>query len=242
MKKKNNGTFRAVLFSAIILALIIDCFGSPCFGSSDYNLNRKQMVETQIKARGIRDEKVLSAMLKVPRHEFVPVTWRFLAYADRPLPIGKGQTISQPYIVALMTELLVLKGTEKVLEIGTGSGYQAAILAEIVPEVYTIEIIPELANSAEERLKKLGYKNVFVKTGDGYYGWPQKAPFDGIIVTCGAGHIPPALIEQLAEGGRMVIPVGKGWQKLLLVRKKDGKIIKEFITDVIFVPLLGGHD
>lgn len=201
-----------------------------------------EMVETQIKARGIKDEKVLSAMIKVPRHEFVPKAWRFLAYADRPLPIGEGQTISQPYIVALMTELLELKGTEKVLEIGTGSGYQAAILAEIVPEVYTIEIIPELASSADERLKRLGYKNIFVKTGDGYYGWPEKAPFDAIIVTCGAGHIPPALVEQLSEGGRMVIPVGKGWQKLLLVKKKDGKITEEFVTDVIFVPLLGGHD
>lgn len=218
------------------LLILFIFISSVCFGSPE------QMVETQIKARGIKDEKVLSAMLKVPRHEFVPSLWRFLAYADRPLPIGEGQTISQPYIVALMTELLELKGTEKVLEIGTGSGYQAAILAEIVPEVYTIEIIPELTKTAEERLKKLGYENIFVKCGDGYYGWPEKSPFDAIIVTCGAGHIPPALIEQLAEGGRMVIPVGKGWQKLLLVRKKNEKVTTEFVTDVIFVPLLGGHD
>lgn len=200
------------------------------------------MIDEQIKARGIKDVKVIYAMSKVPRHKFVPFVWRFLAYSDRPLPIGKGQTVSQPYIVALMTELLELKGTEKVLEIGTGSGYQAAILREIVPDVYTIEIIPKLAKTAEKRLKELGYKDIRVKCGDGYYGWHENAPFDGIIVTCGAGHIPPALIEQLSPGGRMVIPVGKGWQKLLLVRKRHGKVTSEFVTDVIFVPLLGGHD
>ena len=203
-----------------ILAIITFIFflSIPCFGEDDYLVKRQEMIKEQIEARGIANQKVLDAMLKVKRHEFVPKLWRFLAYADRPLPIGEGQTISQPYIVALMTELLQLKGDEKVLEIGTGSGYQAAVLAQIVPEVYTIEIIPELAEGSEKLLKQLGYKNIHVKCGDGYYGWPKKAPFDAIIVTCGAGHIPPKLVEQLKDGGRMVIPVGKGWQKLMLVK------------------------
>lgn len=210
---------------------------------NSYETNRQKMVETQIKARGVKDQKVLNAMLKVPRHLFIPKQWRFLGYVDRPLPIGAGQTISQPYIVALMTELLALNGTERVLEIGTGSGYQAAVLAEIVREVYSIEIIPDLARLSKERLELMGYKNILVKCGDGYYGWPEYAPFDGIIVTCGAGHVPPALVEQLKVGGRMVIPVGKGYQKLLLVTKGEGgKLTTKFVTDVIFVPLLGGHD
>lgn len=228
---------RNLLILIILLGVV-----AGCYANNEYDIRRQEMVASQIKARGIGNSRVLGAMLKVPRHLFVPRTWRLLAYADRPLPIGEGQTISQPYIVALMTEVLGLQGTEKVLEIGTGSGYQAAVLAEIVPQVYTIEIIPELAETAKERLQQMGYSNIIVRAGDGYYGWPEQAPFDAIIVTCGAGHIPQALVEQLADSGRMVIPVGKGYQKLLLVTKKDGKIEKKFVADVIFVPLLGGHD
>lgn len=196
------------------------------------------MVEEQIIARGIRDERVIQAMLKVERDQFVPENLRQFAYEDRPLPIGYGQTISQPYIVALMTSLLGLKGDEKVLEIGTGSGYQAAILAELTKEVYTIEIIPQLAKQAESRLKKLGYKNVKVKCGDGFEGWPEYAPFDCIIVTCAPEEIPPLLIQQLKEGGRMVIPVGKFWQELKLVVKENGKIKVKDIIPVRFVPMI----
>lgn len=196
------------------------------------------MVEEQIIARGIRDERVIQAMLKVERDQFVPENLRQFAYEDRPLPIGYGQTISQPYIVALMTSLLGLKGDEKVLEIGTGSGYQAAILAELTKEVYTIEIIPQLAKQAESRLKKLGYKNVKVKCGDGFEGWPEYAPFDCIIVTCAPEEIPPLLIQQLKEGGRMVIPVGKFWQELKLVVKENDKIKIKDIIPVRFVPMI----
>lgn len=196
------------------------------------------MVEEQIIARGVRDERVIQAMLKVERDQFVPENLRQFAYEDRPLPIGYGQTISQPYIVALMTSFLGLKGDEKVLEIGTGSGYQAAILAELTKEVYTIEIIPQLAKQAESRLKKLGYKNVKVKCGDGFEGWPEYAPFDCIIVTCAPEEIPPLLIQQLKEGGRMVIPVGKFWQELKLVVKENGKIKVKDIIPVRFVPMI----
>ncbi len=201
---------------------------------------RKEMVEFQIKRRGINDEKVLSAMLKVPRHLFVPPEWVNQAYEDYPLPIGEGQTISQPYIVALMTTSLCLKGDEKVLEIGTGSGYQAAVLAEIVKEVYTIEIRESLALSAEKRLKKMGYKNIKVKVGDGYLGWKEYAPFDGIIVTCAASTPPPPLIEQLKEGGRMVIPLEENpfYQSLVLITKEKGKLKKKSIEAVRFVPMV----
>ncbi len=207
--------------------------------SQDWERLRREMVEKQIIARGVKDPRVIQAMLKVERHLFVPPAYRHLAYTDQPLPIGEGQTISQPYIVALMTELLELKGDEKVLEIGTGSGYQAAILAELAQEVYTIEIIPKLAVSARKRLEKLGYKNIKVKCGDGYMGWEEYAPFDAIIVTCAPDHIPKPLLEQLKEGGRMVIPVGEYYQELILVRKKEGKIIKRSIIPVRFVPMTG---
>ena len=207
--------------------------------SQDWERLRREMVEKQIIARGVKDPRVIQAMLKVERHLFVPPPYRHLAYTDQPLPIGEGQTISQPYIVALMTELLELKGDEKVLEIGTGSGYQAAILAELAQEVYTIEIIPKLAVSARKRLEKLGYKNIKVKCGDGYMGWEEYAPFDAIIVTCAPDHIPKPLLEQLKEGGRMVIPVGEYYQELILVRKKEGKIIKRSIIPVRFVPMTG---
>src|SRR4030042_2223240 len=174
----------------------------------DFKTMRQKMVETQIKARGVKDPRVLSAMHKVERHLFVPKELQTSAYTDQPLPIGEDQTISQPYIVALMTELLELKGGENVLEIGTGSGYQAAILAELAKEVYTIEIVEPLASSAKNRLLELGYQNINVKAGDGYLGWPEVGPFDAIIVTAAPDHIPKPLIDQLQEGGRMVIPVG----------------------------------
>jgi protein-L-isoaspartate(D-aspartate) O-methyltransferase len=204
---------------------------------------RHQMVETQIKARGVTDERVLAAMEKVPRHLFVPQQYIDEAYADHPLPIGYGQTISQPYIVAYMTELLNLKPGDKVLEIGTGSGYQAAILAEITDKVYTVEIIPELARSAEERLKRLGYENVKVLNADGYYGWEEYAPYDAIIVTCAPDHIPQPLVQQLKDGGRMVIPVGSpgGYQTLTLVEKVGGEVKTYSMLWVLFVPMLGEH-
>ena len=200
---------------------------------------RRDMIETQIKARGIEDERLLKAMLKVKRHLFVPVHIQKLAYSDRPLPIGEEQTISQPYIVAIMTELLNLDGDEKILEIGTGSGYQAAILAELAKEVYTIEILEPLAKQSEKILNDLGYENITVKCGDGYRGWEEYAPFDAIIVTCAPPNIPQLLIEQLAEGGRMVIPVGTLWQELKLLEKVNARIKTSSIIPVRFVPMTG---
>jgi protein-L-isoaspartate(D-aspartate) O-methyltransferase len=190
------------------------------------------------------DEQVRKVMATVPRHEFVPARLRSFAYDDRPLPIGHGQTISQPFIVALMTHLLDVNENDVVLEIGTGSGYQAAILAPLVRKVYTIEIIKELGEQARKRLKRLKYDNVEVRVGDGYYGWEEHAPFDGIIVTAAASHIPPPLIKQLKLGGRMVIPVGSPFmtQQLMLVEKqKDGKVKNRQLLPVAFVPLTGGH-
>jgi protein-L-isoaspartate(D-aspartate) O-methyltransferase len=198
------------------------------------------MVQTQIEERGITDPVVLGAMRRVPRHLFVPEEIAGEAYEDRPLPIGYDQTISQPYIVALMTELLNVKRGQKVLEVGTGSGYQAAVLAEIVDSVWTIEILEPLARSAGERLKKLGYSNVTVRCGDGYAGWKEHAPFDAIIVTAAAEQIPPPLIEQLKEGGRMVIPVGPAFsiQSLFLVEKQGGRITTHNVAAVRFVPMI----
>jgi protein-L-isoaspartate(D-aspartate) O-methyltransferase len=205
----------------------------------DFKVMREKMVETQIKARGVKDPRVLSALLKVERHRFVPEKYVDSAYSDQPLPIGEGQTISQPYIVALMTELLELKGNEKVLEVGTGSGYQAAILAELAKEVYTIEIIEPLASMAKKRLLELGYQNVVVKAGDGYLGWPEAAPFDAIIVTAAPDHIPKPLIEQLKEGGRIVVPVGTYTQELKKIIKRSGKIETIDVIPVLFVPMTG---
>jgi protein-L-isoaspartate(D-aspartate) O-methyltransferase len=223
----------------IFWILILGLFIPHSTSKDDFFEKRKNMVESQIKARGIKDERVIEAMLKVERHLFVPQNLRDSAYEDFPLPIGEGQTISQPYIVALMTEVLNLKPNDKVLEIGTGSGYQAAVLAEIAKEVYTIEILPKLAERAAELLKDLGYKNIKVKCGDGYLGWPEYAPFDCIIVTCAPDHIPQPLIEQLKEGGRMVIPVGERfYQELILIEKKEGKIEKRSIIPVLFVPMI----
>jgi len=201
------------------------------------------MVDTQIAARGIKDQAVLEAMRRVPRHFFVPDQYRHQAYADHPLPIGYGQTISQPYIVALMTELLRLKGGERVLEIGTGSGYQAVILREVGAEVYTVEIIPELCEQARQRLQALGYTDIHVHCADGYYGWEEYAPFDAIIVTCAPDHVPPPLKAQLKDGGRMVIPVGPpgGYQTLYLIERQGDNYISYDKGGVIFVPLTGEH-
>jgi len=208
---------------------------------SIYIQRRAKMVADQLAARDITDPLVLAAMGKVPRHKFVDEAIRDEAYNDYPLGIGEGQTISQPYIVALMTQLLELTGEEKVLEIGTGSGYQAAILAEIAKEVYTIEIYESLSLKAQELLNRLGYDNIKFKIGDGYYGWEEEAPFDAIIVTCAPDHVPPPLLEQLhPEQGRMVIPVGSVWmiQTLMKIYMKDGKRVSEGITGVRFVPMI----
>jgi protein-L-isoaspartate(D-aspartate) O-methyltransferase len=204
---------------------------------------RQQMVWNQIRARGVSDEAVLTAMETVPRHEFVLAEYLDQAYADHPLPIGYGQTISQPFIVAWMTELLELEGDDKVLEIGTGSGYQAAVLAELTDNVYTVEIIEELEKSAEERLKKLGYTKVKVKHADGYYGWEEYAPYDAIIVTCAPDHIPQPLVQQLKDGGRMVLPVGPpgGYQSLWLLMKQGDQVLSKNLGGVSFVPLTGEH-
>jgi protein-L-isoaspartate(D-aspartate) O-methyltransferase len=200
---------------------------------------RQRMVKVQLQGRDIRDVHVLAAMGKVPRHEFVPSSLTLSAYSDGALPLGMGQTISQPYIVAYMTQLLQLEGTERVLEIGTGSGYQAAILAEIVPEVYTIEILPELGEQAADVLGRLGYKNIKFRIGDGYAGWPEYAPFDGIIVTAAPEEIPQPLIDQLKEGGRLVCPVGRLDQDLIVLEKGKSGIIRRSTIPVRFVPMTG---
>lgn len=203
---------------------------------------RSEMVRMQIADRGVRDPRVLEAMLRVPRHLFVPEDLRYRAYDDSPLPIGEGQTISQPYMVAWMTELLKVEEDDKVLEIGTGSGYQAAILCELAEEVLSIEKNANLAREAGERLRSLGYKNVRVRVGDGTLGWPEEAPFDGIIVTAGAPSIPQPLLEQLADGGRLVIPVGStGMQMLTLVRRKGNRFETSEEGSCIFVPLVGKY-
>lgn len=211
---------------------------------SIHTQRRNAMVKYTIEDRGVHDPQVLQAMLTVFRHEFVPEDMKDYAYEDRPLPIGLGQTISQPYIVAYMTELLEAGSEAKVLEIGTGSGYQAAVLAEIVKEVYTIEIFEELGKQAQKCFERLGYDTVKSKIGDGYYGWEEFAPFDGIIVTCAADHIPPPLIQQLKPGGRMVIPVGGVYQvQMLMLVMKDaqGNVTVKNMLPVRFVPLLGDH-
>jgi len=200
---------------------------------------REDMVTRQIELRGVTNGKVLAAMRKVPRHVFVPPPYSSLAYEDTPLPIGEGQTISQPYIVGYMTEVLALNPADKALEIGTGSGYQAAILAEICDSVFTVEIYESLAGRARRVLDSLGYRNIRVRQGDGYNGWPEHAPFDAILVTCAPAEVPPALEEQLAEGGRMIIPVGEKYTQFLhLLVKKNGKIIEHTVLPVRFVPMI----
>jgi protein-L-isoaspartate(D-aspartate) O-methyltransferase len=202
---------------------------------------RKRMVETQIEARGVHDPGVLKAMAEVPRHLFVPPGSVDLAYEDHPLPIGEGQTISQPYIVAFMTERLALGPGAKVLEVGTGSGYQAAVLARIAAEVYTVEIHEELARQAAATLERLGVRNVRVRSGDGFFGWPEAAPFDGIMVTAAAPEVPPALFAQLKEGGRLILPLGdpQSFQVLTVVTKRRGRAVHEAVLDVRFVPMTG---
>jgi protein-L-isoaspartate(D-aspartate) O-methyltransferase len=206
---------------------------------------RRRMVSEQLASPGfeIRDARVLAAMEKVPRHEFVPQALRYRAYEDGPLPIGYGQTISQPFIVALMTATLELQPEDRILEIGTGSGYQAAVLAELAGEVYTMEIIEPLARNAAADLQRLGYTNVTVKTGDGTNGWPEAAPFDAIIVTCAPDHVPQRLVDQLREGGRMIIPVGlAGDQTLYLLRRRSGRMETHAVLPVRFVPMTGAED
>jgi protein-L-isoaspartate(D-aspartate) O-methyltransferase len=204
-----------------------------------YAEKRWEMVESQIIARGIRNTAVIQAMLNVPRHEFVPEESRGEAYDDNPIPVGLGQTVSQPYIVALMTELLNPARGGKMLEVGTGSGYQSAVLAETGCDLYTIEIVESLAERARRILENLGYSNITYKIGDGYQGWEEHAPFDGIIVTAAPGHVPAKLVDQLKIGGRMVIPVGDESQELLLIEKTDTGITKKRITAVRFVPMTG---
>jgi protein-L-isoaspartate(D-aspartate) O-methyltransferase len=226
------------LVSTLIILLL-----SLAIAAADdhYALKRQQMVERDIRDRGLKDPVVLKVMGKVPRHLFVDESLRSRAYGDHPLPIGEGQTISQPYVVALMTEALRLRREDRVLEIGTGSGYQAAVLAEIVKEVYTIEIRKSLADKAAERLAGLGYRNVKVKYGDGYFGWEEQAPFDAIIITAAANHIPPPLIKQLKEGGRLIVPLGSTvyFQTLTLATKRKGELDVEQMSPVAFVPMTG---
>jgi protein-L-isoaspartate(D-aspartate) O-methyltransferase len=206
-----------------------------------FKIKRQKMIEADIRGRGIKDRKVLDAMSKIERHLFVDKAFRDRAYNDHPLPIGEGQTISQPYVVALMTEALKLKQTDKVLEIGTGSGYQAAVLAEIVSEVYSIEIRETLVEKSKKVLNTLGYRNIRIKHADGYYGWEEDAPFDAIIVTASANHIPAPLIKQLKEGGRLIIPLGSTvyFQMLTLATKKKGELEIDQMGSVAFVPMTG---
>jgi protein-L-isoaspartate(D-aspartate) O-methyltransferase len=208
-------------------------------GDAELARARERMVTTQIAARDVRDPRTLAAMRKVPRHLFVPAPLAGQAYDDHPLPIGEGQTISQPYIVAFMTEALRLEGGEKVLEIGTGSGYQAAVLAGIAARVFTIEIVAPLADAARERLARLGYANVSVRSGDGYAGWPEEAPFDAIMITAAAPRIPEPLKQQLRDGGRMILPVGEDYQELVVVTRKGERFEQERVLPVRFVPMTG---
>jgi protein-L-isoaspartate(D-aspartate) O-methyltransferase len=232
------------LMAILAFSMILLACSSQGRAKDPYLTARQRMVTEDIQKRGIDDQRVLQAMLKVERHLFVPESYRSQAYADRPLPIGEGQTISQPYIVALMTYHLHLTPEDRVLEIGTGSGYQAAVLAELTKEVYSLEIIDALARAAQARLQALGYKNVWVKSGDGFYGWPEHAPFDAIMITCATLKIPERLLEQLKEGGRMVLPLGKEpfHQALTLVTKRAGRIEQQPLEDVVFVPMTGEID
>ena len=227
-----------------LCAALVAATGATLVGAAETDpaTARMRMVDEQLRtdARGITNPAVLKAMATVPRHEFVPARLRPYAYEDRPLPIGHGQTISQPYVVAFMTEKLQAQANDRVLEIGTGSGYQAAILSGLVREVYSIEIVEALARQAASDLARLGYRNIRVRHGDGYQGWPEAAPFDAIIVTCAPDHVPQPLIDQLRDGGRMVIPVGEpGEQNLYLLRKRGAKLEREAILPVRFVPMTG---
>ncbi|MFW5890551.1 MAG: protein-L-isoaspartate(D-aspartate) O-methyltransferase [Marinilabiliaceae bacterium] len=230
----------AGIFVTTIFLIFLFFVPMENMNAQDYQEEREEMVQSQVRARGVKDGKVLEAMRTVPRHLFVPEKMASLAYSDRPLAIGHEQTISQPFIVAFMTEALDFDTGDKVLEIGSGSGYQAAVLAEMGAEVWTIEIVPELAEMAENNLKEAGYENVHVKRGDGYKGWPEEAPFDAVIITAAPESIPDALVEQLREGGNMVLPVGavNSVQTLKKVKKKDGKLNQETLIPVRFVPMV----
>jgi len=233
---------RRGLFAALA-ALLSGCSVNQSQGEApepgDWQAERRRMVAQQVEARGVADPRVLEALRRVPRHELVPEEWRDRAYDDAPLPIGHGQTISQPYVVAYMTELLEVEAGEKVLEVGTGSGYQAAVLAELGAEVYTIEIVEPLAARAARDLERLGYENVHVRAGDGYRGWPEGAPFDAIVVTAAPDHVPEPLVEQLAVGGRMAIPVGSVFQEIVLLRRTPEGVEREEVMGVRFVPMTG---
>src|SRR5207244_8301255 len=230
---------RIVAQYLVFVAIATTGCGQQTPTAAEFAAQRQRMVEQQLKPRGIKDERVLAAMAKVPREEFIPVDARADAYGDGPLPIGYDQTISQPYVVAFMTEQLRPTRSDRVLEIGSGSGYQAAILGELVAEVYTIEIVEPLAKSAEATLQRLGYNNVHIKAGDGYKGWPEEAPFDAIIVTCAPEKVPQPLVDQLKEGGRMVIPVGPRLaQELYVLQKSNGKLRQRVLIDMRFVPML----
>ena len=238
MKNTHRFTF-CILFFWIGLCVTPAAAGDIEEPDGRFAMLRKLMVENQIRARGVSDSRVLDALQKVERHRFVPETYRDQAYDDHPLPIGEGQTISQPYIVGLMTSLVNPDSSKTVLEIGTGSGYQAAVLAEICKFVYTIEVIPSLGKNADHLLKDLGYKNIKVKIGDGYKGWKEFAPFDAVVVTCAPSHVPEPLKNQLKEGGKMVIPVGERFiQYLKVLTKKQGKIVEDSIIPVRFVPMI----
>lgn len=230
------------LCAGLLVGLTAACGANPEAGGDAYMKARLRMVEVDIEQRGVTNPAVLEVMRTVPRHEFVGMAYRSMAYADSPLPIEAQQTISQPYIVAAMTEALEPRPGDVVLEIGTGSGYQAAVLSPLVKHVYTIEIVDELAASAEARLARLGYSNVTVRAGNGYLGWPEQAPFDGIIVTAAPEDVPQPLVEQLKPGGRMVIPVGGVWDTqylLLLTKKSDGTVDRRTLMPVRFVPMTG---
>ena len=230
-------------FVLFLLVVLGTCRPGSLSGSSeaDYGRLREQMVATQLQARDIHDPRVLAATRKVPRHLFMPELVQAYAYEDTPLPIGEGQTISQPYMVALMTQVARPEPEDRALEIGTGSGYQAAVLAEIVSEVYSIEIVPKLARRSRQLLRELDYSNLFVREGDGYRGWPEKAPFDIILITAAAPRVPKPLTDQLTEGGRLVLPMGAvgAVQVLTLITKKEGRLERATITGVRFVPMTG---
>jgi protein-L-isoaspartate(D-aspartate) O-methyltransferase len=241
--------FLFVLIIAVVLVFVIIRISSnrvlegknESKEENEFSFERKAMVKNQLKSRGIEDKRVLEVMGRIPRHLFVGEEYRDKAYGDHPLPIGYGQTISQPYIVALMTESLELSGNEKVLEIGTGSGYQAAVLSKIVQKVYTIEIVKELAEQAKERLRNLGYENIEVKNADGYFGWEEHSPYDAIMITCAADHIPKPLLDQLKDGGKLIVPLGsiRYYQTLTLITKKGDDLEIKHITGVRFVPMTG---
>ncbi|MGE5254357.1 MAG: protein-L-isoaspartate(D-aspartate) O-methyltransferase [Planctomycetaceae bacterium] len=232
---------RIIFIVSLLLSLHLPIPPALCSEDPSFVEARRRMVERDLKGRDIKDPKVLEIMGRVPRQFFVDSSLKSEAYADHPLPIGEGQTISQPYIVALMTQILKIQPGERVLEIGTGSGYQAAVLAGLTDQVFSVEIIESLARKAAQRLKDLGYDQVRVKYGDGYFGWEEAAPFDAIIVTCAANHIPPPLIKQLKEGGRLVIPLGSTtyFQTLTLLTKKMGKADIQHLLGVSFVPMTG---